>query len=61
MVEDATGAGRFTRVVLRPIVTLAPGADLARARALHDDAHAMCYIARSMNFPVEHDPEIRQG
>jgi organic hydroperoxide reductase OsmC/OhrA len=61
MVEEASGAGRFTRVLLRPTVTLARGADVARARALHADAHAMCYIARSMNFPVEHEPEIHTG
>jgi organic hydroperoxide reductase OsmC/OhrA len=59
MVEEASGAGQFSRVVLRPTVTLAPGADVARARALHHDAHAMCYVARSVNFPVEHEPEIR--
>lgn len=56
MVEEANGAGQFSRVVLRPTVTLAAGADVARARALHHDAHAMCYIARSVNFPVEHEP-----
>lgn len=61
MVEDATGGGRFTRVVLRPVVTLAAGADLARARALHDTAHARCFLANSMNFPVEHEPELRTG
>jgi organic hydroperoxide reductase OsmC/OhrA len=59
MVEEASGAGQFSRVVLHPTVTLAPGADVARARALHHDAHAMCYVARSVNFPVEHQPEIR--
>jgi organic hydroperoxide reductase OsmC/OhrA len=59
MVEEASGAGQFTRVVLRPTVTVAPGADVARARALHADAHAMCYIARSVSFPVEHEPDIR--
>jgi organic hydroperoxide reductase OsmC/OhrA len=59
MVEEASGAGQFTRVVLRPVVTLAAGSDVARARALHHDAHALCYIARSVSFPVEHEPEIR--
>jgi organic hydroperoxide reductase OsmC/OhrA len=59
MVEEGSGAGQFSRVVLRPTVTLAPGADVARARALHHDAHAMCYIARSVSFPVEHEPETR--
>lgn len=59
MVEEPSGAGRFSRVVLRPVVTVAADADVARAHALHHDAHAMCFIARSMNFPVDHEPEIR--
>jgi organic hydroperoxide reductase OsmC/OhrA len=58
MVEEADGGGRFQRVVLRPRVTLAPSADRARAAALHHDAHRMCFIARSVNFPVEHEPEF---
>ncbi len=58
MLEDATGAGQFTSVTLRPRVTLAAGADLALAERLHDRAHAMCFIARSVNFPVTHAPRI---
>jgi organic hydroperoxide reductase OsmC/OhrA len=58
MIEEATGAGQFSRVVLRPVVTVSAGSDLARARALHHEAHAMCYIARSVSFPVEHEPEV---
>ena len=61
MTEEASGAGDFSRVVLRPLVTVAEGTDLARARALHADAHAMCFIARSVRFPVEHEPELRIG
>lgn len=60
---EGGGAGQFTGVVLRPAVTLgstvrgdgrpiAP-ADLAR---LHDTAHEHCFIARSVSFPVRHDP-----
>lgn len=52
MVEDADGGGRFTAVTLRPEITLAPGADRAKAEALHHDAHAKCFIANSVNFPV---------
>lgn len=59
MAEDADGGGRFTRVVLRPEVTLAAGSDLARAEALHGEAHAKCFIANSVNFPVEHQPVTR--
>lgn len=58
MVETADGSGRFTRVVLRPRVTLAPGGDAERARALHHAAHEACFIANSVSFPVECLPEI---
>ena len=59
MEEEASGAGRFVEAILRPVVTIAPGNDAARAAALHRDAGAKCFIARSMNFPVRHEPEIR--
>jgi organic hydroperoxide reductase OsmC/OhrA len=59
MTEDADGGGRFRHVVLRPVVTFAPGADLERARKLHHEAHRLCFIANSVNFPVEHEPEFR--
>ncbi len=55
MVEDPGGNGRFTRVVLRPEITVAPGADLDLAARLHAQAHAKCFIANSVNFPVEHE------
>ena len=58
MEETADGAGRFTRVTLHPQVIVAAGSDTAKARELHAAAHAKCFIARSVNFPVEHEPEI---
>ena len=61
MPVDANGIGSFRRVLLRPIVTIAPESDAERARALHHDAHRMCNIASSVNFPVDHEPEIRFG
>jgi organic hydroperoxide reductase OsmC/OhrA len=60
MVEEADGGGRFTAVVLKPEIAVKAGADLARARALHADAHKLCFIARSVNFPVAHEPTIRE-
>ncbi|MFP2907260.1 OsmC family protein [Pyxidicoccus sp. 3LFB2] len=56
MAEDAEGSGRFTRVVLRPRVTIAAGSDREKAHALHHEAHAKCFIANSVNFPVTHEP-----
>jgi organic hydroperoxide reductase OsmC/OhrA len=46
--------------VLRPLVTVAPGTDPARAAALHREAHARCFIANSVNFPVTHQPRIQE-
>ena len=52
------GKLRFTEVVLRPQVTIAPGADVDKARTLHGTAHDDCYIANSVNFLVRHEPTI---
>jgi organic hydroperoxide reductase OsmC/OhrA len=58
---ERDGAGRFKRVVLRPTVTVAAGNDVERARTLHKPAHEMCFIANSVNFSVECEPEIVVG
>jgi organic hydroperoxide reductase OsmC/OhrA len=57
MRTDADASGRFERVTLRPRVTIASG-DAEKARALHEDAHHLCFIANSVNFPVEVEPVI---
>ena len=53
--------GHFTEAVLRPHVRVAPGSDLARARALHEDAHKHCFIANSVNFPIRNEPRIEEA
>ncbi|HEY0181523.1 MAG TPA: OsmC family protein [Rhodopila sp.] len=58
MVEDPNGAGRFVAAVLRPVITIQAGGDLARATRLHHDAHRYCFIANSVNFPVTCEPII---
>jgi len=58
VVEHADGSGEFTRVVLRPRMTLADPARTADALAIHHRAHQVCLLARSMNFPVEHEPSV---
>ncbi|TCO64292.1 OsmC family protein [Actinocrispum wychmicini] len=58
MVMEKNGAGQFSEVVLRPRVTVA-GADMVdKAVELHKKAHEMCFIARSVNFPVRHEPTV---
>lgn len=58
MVEDRVKGGYFTKVTLHPKVTIAKGSDPAKARQLHHAAHAKCFIANSVNFPVACEPEI---
>jgi organic hydroperoxide reductase OsmC/OhrA len=53
MRENTDGSGEFVRVVLKPQVKIAKGADAAKAHALHEEANRLCFIARSVNFPVE--------
>ena len=50
--SEASGAGRFTGATLRPRITVAAGTDLARADAIHREIHKVCFIARSVAFPV---------
>src|SRR5215468_6695232 len=52
------GVGRFKSVVLHPTVTVAASSDEERARALHKPAHENCFIANSVNFSVQCEPEI---
>ncbi len=58
MEEEKNGAGQFTGITLKPRVVVSAGSDKAAAEALHHDAHAMCFIARSVNFPITHRPVI---
>lgn len=52
------GGGHFTEAMLRPRVTVVKGADLDLARTLHAEAHKVCFIAASVNFPVRNEPVI---
>ncbi len=56
MVEDADGGGRFSRGRAAAGDHAGAGADLAAARALHGEAHAKCFIANSVNFPIRREP-----
>ena len=58
VLEEGDGAGEFVRVTLKPTVKVSTGDDRARASALHNEAHRLCFIARSVRFPVEIVPEI---
>lgn len=58
MTETEDRGGYFTEVTLRPAVKVSAGADPELARNLHDQAHHLCFIANSVNFPVLCEPSL---
>lgn len=58
MVEHADGSGEMTRVVLRPRMRIADSGRGAEVAAIHDRAHAVCCLARSVRFPVGREPVV---
>ena len=52
------GKTSMQRVTLHPRVTVAKGTNLDDARAMHVKAHANCFMANSVNFPITTEPEI---
>ena len=56
--ERVDGVVKFTEVLLKPKVSIAPGSDAEKARSLHERAHAICFIASSVNFPVRHEATV---
>lgn len=55
------GSGCFTRVVLRPRVTVAEPGMVEAAVKAHHRANELCFIANSVSFPVEHEPVVTVG
>jgi len=53
--SSPNGAGRFLRAILKPHIVLRPGSDLTKADAIHHRIHEVCFIARSVNFPVSYE------
>jgi len=58
---EPNGKGRFISITLRPKITITLESDAQKARSIHDDVHQYCFIARSINFPVDFEPEITKA
>ncbi len=56
--EQGGGAGEFTKAPLRPHEKIWDPARTADIPALHAKAHELCFISRSVKFPVEHEPTV---
>ena len=58
MSENERG-GQFTEVSLHPTVKVAEASMVEKALALHTRANELCFIAKSVNFPVYHHPSCQ--
>ncbi len=56
--EGGDGGGQFTTVTLRPRAAITDSGQANRALELHEEACRLCFIARSVNFPVSCEPVI---
>ncbi|MGV3509980.1 MAG: OsmC family protein [Sphingobacteriaceae bacterium] len=54
MLEDSEGSARFTEVTLNPIVVVTDKSMVDMANELHKKANELCFIAKSVNFPIKH-------
>jgi len=53
---ESGGAGQFVEVTLHPRLTVQGDVEESVIEQIHLDAHAHCFIARSVNFPVRVAP-----
>ena len=58
MVMNRDGSGQFESVALHPKIQVGDPATAELALSLHAEASAKCFIARSVNFPVRHEPGL---
>lgn len=59
---DRQGGGlRFTGIVLRPRLTVPPGADPERVRRVLEKSEKACLVSASLTTPIRLEPEIVEG
>jgi peroxiredoxin-like protein len=57
-VDRQDGVTRFTEIVLRPRLTIGPGADRDRALAVLHKSERSCLVSASLATPVRLEPEL---
>lgn len=58
MIEKLEGGFKFTRIVLRPAVTIAREEDRERVGRLLEKAERLCLVSRSLNCAIVLEPKI---
>ena len=60
-VDRRDGVTRFTEIVLRPRLTVPPGADRTRALRVMEKSEKACLVSASLATPIRLEPEIVTG
>ncbi|MFC8409000.1 OsmC family protein [Arthrobacter sp. NPDC057259] len=55
MRTNRDGSGQFESVTLRPVVATKDPVSPEALAEMHHEANLLCFIARSVNFPVRHE------
>jgi organic hydroperoxide reductase OsmC/OhrA len=55
MLESDDGNGRFSEVILHPVVKVKEEWMIEKIDSIHAKANAFCFIANSCNFPIKHE------
>ena len=58
IVDRKDGMTRFTEIVLRPTLTVAPGTDRERALKLLEQSERACLVSSSLSTPIRLEPTI---
>jgi organic hydroperoxide reductase OsmC/OhrA len=58
MRENEDGSGEFIEVVLHPRMVITDVSRMMEAMEVHDRAHKLCFIARSVKCKVRHEPVV---
>jgi organic hydroperoxide reductase OsmC/OhrA len=59
--ELSAEGGRISEVILRPRTTVGPKVDESVVIAAHEEAHELCFIARSVACEVRVEPYVISG
>lgn len=60
-VDRQDGVTRFTEIVLRPRLTVAPGTDRERTLRILERSKTTCLVSASLSTPIRMEPEITEG
>jgi organic hydroperoxide reductase OsmC/OhrA len=60
-VDRKDGVTRFTEIVLRPRVTVPPGADRERILNMLERSEKTCLVSASLSTPIRLEPEVDEA